>query len=826
MNQPPESAHRFLRFLLAVFAATFPTVTQADRGVYKTRITPHWSEDGDHFWYRNDLAGGKREFVFVDAVQGVRRSAFDHVKLADALKKAGIKNADPTRLGLEGLDFEPGAVAFRAGGKSWRCTLKDYALKQIKSGEVKEESEGFAIHPADAPRRSSGGGDDTDLHFVNRTGGEVELFWITTGGGRRSYGKLPPGGERTQHTYSGHAWLVTDATGKSLVAFKAEKAGRSAIITGKEVPRRARQQNRSSQKRDVPRAEPAWDAFTKNYNVFVRPKKVENPEEIQLSHDGAEDNRYQMVQWAPDGKTLIAFRVTPVEGKEVYRIESSPRNGGRAKLHKNRYPLPGDRFTTYELNLFQVADRKQIKPEVERVDFGRPAIRYSGDGKRFTYEKTDRGHQRFRVMEIDIATGKARSLIDEKTDTFIWRAHAQSLGMRLVTWLENGEEILYLSERDGWRHLYLIDAEAGKTKQQITKGEYVVRGIDQIDQEKRQIWFRASGKNPGQDPYLIHYYRVNFDGSGLVALTEGDGNHSVAYSPDRRFIIDTYSRVDLAPVHELRRVSDGRLMCRLETAETSELRRGGWRPDEVFSAKGRDGKTDIWGIICRPPDFDPSKKYPIIEDIYAGPHGSFVPKTFSPGNRFRSLTELGFIVVKIDGMGTANRSKAFHDVCWQNLKDSGFPDRIAWMKAAAEKYPYMDIGRVGIYGTSAGGQSAAAAVLFHGDFYAAAYAACGCHDNRMDKASWNEQWMGYPVGAHYAANSNIDNAHRLRGKLMLMVGELDSNVPPESTLRFADALIKADKDFDLIFMPGVGHSSGGGYGNRRMRDFFVRHLQP
>jgi dipeptidyl aminopeptidase/acylaminoacyl peptidase len=265
-------------------------------------------------------------------------------------------------------------------------------------------------------------------------------------------------------------------------------------------------------------------------------------------------------------------------------------------------------------------------------------------------------------------------------------------------------------------------------------------------------------------------------------------------------------------------------MCELERADVSELEASGWKSAEVFSAKGRDGATDIWGIICRPRDFDPEKTYPIIEDIYAGPHDSFVPKSFNASDRYSSLTELGFIVVKIDGMGTANRSKAFHDVCWKNLKDGGFLDRIAWIKAAAEKYPYMDSDRVGIYGTSAGGQNSTAAVLFHPEFYKAAYSACGCHDNRMDKASWNEQWMGYPVGPHYAASSNIDNAHRLRGHLMLMVGEMDNNVPPESTFRLVDALIKADKDFDLIVMPGVGHSNGGAYGQRRMRDFFVRHL--
>ena len=373
--------------------------------------------------------------------------------------------------------------------------------------------------------------------------------------------------------------------------------------------------------------------------------------------------------------------------------------------------------------------------------------------------------------------------------------------------------------------MYLVsDDKLGELKP-VTSGQWVVRGIQQIDEPQRQIWFSASGGFEHQDPYLIHFGRVNFDGSGLTWLTSGDGTHSLQYSPDRRFVIDTYSRVDLPPTHELRKVDDGKLVCELEAADVSELSATGWKAPEVFSDKGRDGKTDIWGIICRPRDFDPDKKYPIIEDIYAGPQGAFVPKTFSASQRYQALNELGFVVVKIDGMGTANRSKAFHDVCWQNLKDGGFEDRILWMQSAAAKYAELDLTRVGIYGVSAGGQNAAAAVLFHPEFYKAAVAGCGCHDNRMDKASWNEQWMGYPVGPHYSDCSNIDNAHRLQGNLMLIVGELDENVPPESTLRFADALIKAGKDFDLIVVPNAGHGIGGSYGERRMRDFFVRQLR-
>jgi dipeptidyl aminopeptidase/acylaminoacyl peptidase len=565
-----------------------------------------------------------------------------------------------------------------------------------------------------------------------------------------------------------------------------------------------------------------WVAFVRDHNVYLRSK--DNGEMVQLSTAGTEGNAFGMLSWAPDSQALVGFRIEPGENKEVYLIESSPPGGGRARLTSRPYALPGDKFTKYELWVFNPDNKNATKAQVDPIDFGRPQLRWKKDGRHFTYEKVDRGHQRFRLIEVDARLGQSRNLIDESTETFIWTAHTEYIGVRPVTWLDQTEEFIYASEKDGWRHLYLVDATSGQIKNAITSGEWVVRGIDYIDEENRQIWFRACGKESGQDPYFIHHYRVNFDGTGLVALTAGNGTHTVQFSPYRKYLIDTYSRVDAAPVHVLRRCDDGQKICTLEEADISELIASGWKPPEVYVAKGRDGTTDIWGIISRPRDFDPSKKYPVIEHIYAGPHGSFVPKTFSPVRRFSNLTDLGFIVVQIDGMGTANRSKAFHNVCWQNLKDAGFPDRILWHKAVAAEYPSYDITRVGIYGGSAGGQNAAGALLFHGDFYKVAVAGCGCHDNRMDKASWNEQWMGYPVGLHYAASSNIENAHRLRGKLLLIVGEMDTNVPPESTYRFCDALIKAGKDFDFVLVPGAGHGMGGAYGQRRLQDFFVRHL--
>ena len=372
--------------------------------------------------------------------------------------------------------------------------------------------------------------------------------------------------------------------------------------------------------------------------------------------------------------------------------------------------------------------------------------------------------------------------------------------------------------------MYLYDGRSGELIRQITKGNWPVRKVVKVDQENRHIYFIASGMDEDQDPYFKHYCRVDFDGKNFKCYTVEDANHEVFFSKDNSYYIDQYSRVDLPPVTVLKNAK-GKIIQEIEKADISDLKATGWNAPEVFTAKGRDGKTDIWGIIIRPSNFDPSKSYPVIEYIYAGPHNSFVPKSFQSYYwSMSSMAELGFIMVQIDGMGTSNRSKAFHDLCWKNLKDAGFPDRKLWMKAAAKKYPYMNIEKVGIRGTSAGGQNAGAALVFHSDFYDVAVASCGCHDNRMDKIWWNEQWMGFPIGPQYAECSNVVHANQLEGDLMLMVGELDDNVDPASTFQFANALIEAGKDFELVVIPGMGHSSGGTFGERKRKDFFVKKL--
>ncbi|OQP59657.1 peptidase S9 [Niastella vici] len=561
-----------------------------------------------------------------------------------------------------------------------------------------------------------------------------------------------------------------------------------------------------------------WIASIQAGNIFLRP--AQGVEAIQLSFNGDTTHPYGQIQWSPDSKHLVVFHIFPVAEKPVYYVLSSVDSSSRGILQSHEYAQPGDPFTAYEMFTINIADKKLVKVNTEQYDFlDYPWIHWrTSDNNFFSFEKADRGHQHFRIIEVNANTGSTRNLIEEQTKTFIYES-------RIFTWYTaKTNEVIWSSEKDGYNHLYLVDAVNGGVKNAITIGGWVVRKVDSIDETKRTIWFQASGMNPGEDPYNIHYYRIGFDGKHLVALTPANASHLCSFAPDRQYFIDNYSRPDFPAITELRRTSDGKLIAELERADISAYLNLGIRLPEVFVAKGRDGITDIWGIVCRPPHFDSTRKYPVIENIYAGPQDAFVPKRFMNYGEMQSMAALGFMVVQCDGMGTANRSKAFHDVCWKNLADAGLPDRIAWIKALAERYPYVDTSRVGLYGTSAGGQNSAGALLFHPEFYKAAVSACGCHDNRIDKQWWNEQWMGYPIGPHYAEQSNITNAAKLQGALLLIVGEADTNVPPESTLRFAGALIKAGKVFDLLVIPGMGHSDGGPYGRLKKRDFFVKHL--
>ena len=568
------------------------------------------------------------------------------------------------------------------------------------------------------------------------------------------------------------------------------------------------------------------EAFIKNDNIYIRNRATGR--ERALSIDGTLGNYYSSyIQWSPDSRYVFSARIRPVEKRYVYYVESSPKDQLQPKLHKQEYAKPGDELRSKVPCIYEVETGRAIIPSTELFDkqYELFWFQWNEQGTGVTFEYNERGHQVYRLLELSAETGKVRTVVEEKSNTFV---NHQRMYRRF---LRGGNELIWMSERDNWNHLYLYDYATGKVKNQITKGPWYVREVLHVDEEARQIYFTANGmevdnsSTAKEDPYLIRYYRINFDGTGLTCLTPDEGNHTATFSRDRKYLVDVHSLVDRAPEASVRRVSDGSLVMPLEKADITKLVEDGWRAPEVFVAKGRDGKTDMWGIIVRPTNFDPNKKYPIIEYIYAGPGSHYVPKSFSTYNyNMTALAELGFIVVQLDGMGTSFRSKEFEDVCYKNLKDAGFPDRKAWIRAAAEKYPYMDIDRVGIFGASAGGQESTTAVLLHPEFYKAAYSACGCHDNRMDKIWWNEQWLGYPLGDQYKEGSNVENAHLLSRPLMLVVGELDDNVDPASTMQVVDALIKANKDFELVVLPGVGHTMGESYGEHKRYDFFVRHL--
>jgi dipeptidyl aminopeptidase/acylaminoacyl peptidase len=566
----------------------------------------------------------------------------------------------------------------------------------------------------------------------------------------------------------------------------------------------------------------ALEAFVNNFNVVVRGAGTRVW--ARLSADGSEGNCYELdsIRWSPDSKKLVAFRVVPGYRRMVHYVESSPEDQLQPRPSSRFYAKPGDVLDLELPVLFHAASKRRLAVDnalfLNPYDVSNPVWRR--DSSAFTFEFNERGHQRFRVIEVDAETGKARAVITEETPTFF--CYSSKKYRRDI---QEGREVIWMSERDGWNHLYLYDGVTGAVKNQITKGPWVVRGVSEVDEAKRQIYFSASGMYPGKDPYFVHYYRIDFDGTGLLALTTADANHTVSFSSNRERYVDHYSRVDLAPVMEVHATADGSAGGEpVERGDLAALQKAGWRPPEVFTSLARDGRSEIWGVIYRPTTFDPKRKYPVIENIYAGPHSSFVPKSFAAFSAMQAQAEIGFIVVQIDGMGTSNRSKAFHDVAWKNLGDAGFPDRILWHTAVAAKYPSYDATRVGVYGTSAGGQSSLGGLLFHSEFYKTAVSAAGCHDNRMDKIWWNEQWMGWPLGPHYAAASNVENAYRLEGDLLLVVGEMDTNVDPSSTYQVVNQLIKHNKPFDLLVVPGAGHGAGGTYGEHKRYDFFVQHL--
>lgn len=745
------------------------------------------------------------ELLAIHPVSGESMPLVEEAKLVAALRTAKGDEVHSPLL-LEDLVPLDGGFDFRHQGRWWRCELASTTV-QPSLGEYAR----IELQPpgAQAPN-VRGNGESIHFELVNSSTSPIELLWLDRRE-KKSYARIPPGNRHRQQTFDGHLWFIHGPDARPWGQFTAHADG--VVTVEGPLPPPPRRDLSPDGKQRVEVGEKS---------IIIHEVAANQKREAHFDLPAGAHWEASTLHWSPDNRHFaIRFRVdAPV--RKVHIVESSPSDQLQPKLVSFPYNKPGDpidgmawRIFDSEAAMMRSGD-DSLTPHPWRLDNGE----WSTDGKEFTFIHHQRGNQVLRLLGIDALTGKAREILGDQSKTFIdysqkhWFQRLPSTG-----------EILWASERDGWNHIYLHDATSGEVKKQITKGRWNVKRVEGIDERNRTLLLRVVGFHTDQDPYHEHWIRVGFDAGPPVVLTDADGTHTVRFSPDGRFLLATWSRVDHAPVREIRRTSDGKKLVSFGPADLSAAKALGWAPPIRFSAPGRDGKTMIYGHITLPVGFDSSRQYPVVENIYAGPHDAHVRKNFSLWDGNHSMAQLGFVVVSIDAMGTNWRGKTFHDVAWKNLMDAGLPDRIAWIKAAAATRPWMDLGRVGIYGGSAGGQNALSALLHHGDFYKVGVADCGCHDNRMDKVWWNEAWMGWPVDDSYERNSNVTHAAKLKGKLMLIVGELDRNVDPASTMQVVGALQKADKNFEFVPVIGAGHGAAETpYGKRRRAQFLMHHL--
>jgi dipeptidyl-peptidase 4 len=593
-------------------------------------------------------------------------------------------------------------------------------------------------------------------------------------------------------------------------------------------------------------------AFIREYNLWVR--DIATGSETQLTTDGVKDFGYAtdnagwtksdrpILLWSPDSKKIATFQQDQRAVGEMYLVNTTV---GHPKLDAWKYPLPGDNVvTTIQRVVIDVQTRRvtrlKIEPDQHRstlcdniacrgsewVD-----VQWGPDGSRLAFVSTSRDHKLERLREADTATGEVREIAEEAVAT------QYESGDGKANWqaLYKSNEFLWYSERTGWGHLYLHDLKTGKQTAAITSGDWLVRQVLRVDEKERLIYFLAAGREKGRDPYFSHLYRVSFDGTGLKLLTPENANHDVSLpvsmQPSGCCFVDTYSTPDVPPVTVLRDL-DGKLVATLERADISKLQAAGWKPPVPVTVKARDGRTGLYGLLYQPTNLDRARKYPIVNHIYPGPQGGSVgSRSFSSARGdAQALAELGFIVVEIDGMGNPTRSKAFHDAYYANMGDNTLPDQIAAMKQIAERYPYVDLDRAGIYGHSGGGFATADAMFRYPDFFKVGISEAGNHDNREYEDDWGERYQGLLTKeaggkTNYDGQANQSLAANLKGHLLLAHGTMDTNVPPYNTLLVVDALIKANKDFDLIMLPNRNHGFGNEpYMVRRRWDYFVRYL--
>ncbi len=603
-----------------------------------------------------------------------------------------------------------------------------------------------------------------------------------------------------------------------------------------------------------------WAVFERGGNLFMR--ATSGGAESALTTDGMPDYGYGLaslgcclqvtnarnktelrpyVLWSADSKRFITHKWDQRNVRQMYLLET--KNPGPI-LHPYRYALPGDSvIPKFEYFAYDVAARKATRVDAGPIDAVNTTccwmstdtvwkdVRWSNGSDEFVFTLGKRGNHELTLTAADARTGATRTILKETGKTYV-ETNQNSGGIPNWRPVSGGKQVVWWSERDGWGHLYLVDAATGAIKNRITSGDWMVSDLLWIDETLRYAYFTGRGREAGKDPYFRFLYRAKLDGGPVELLTPENADHNISFSPDGKYLVDAYSRPDTIPVSVVR-LPSGAIVKELQRADISRLVAASWTPPVPFTVKARDGVTDLYGLLFRPGKIVPGRKYPVIDYIYPGPQvGSVGGRQFNvnPAGSARSLAELGFYVVQVDAMGTPGRSKAFHDAFYGNMTDNGIPDQVATIKQLAARYPEMDLDRVGIFGHSGGGFSSTDAILTYPEFFKVAVSSAGNHDNRSYDFTWGEKYQGLlkklsDTTDSFDSQSNWRKARNLRGRLMLAYGTLDDNVHPVATQLVIDELIKANKDFDLLVMPNRNHGfAGEAYFIRRTWDYFVRNL--
>ncbi|QOT00392.1 DPP IV N-terminal domain-containing protein [Brevibacterium sp. JNUCC-42] len=742
--------------------------TNTSKYVFNSRVEPNWLGQTNKFWYLRDLRKGEergKQFLLVDPELRTCKPAFDHKRLSLALSEVLGQTCDPDNLPFNQFKYvnKENSITFQIETAQWTCDLEEYLCKKVKIVETPDAK------------------------------GEL----------------LSPDG--------------------------------------------------------------CWAAFTKDYNLFVR--SVVTEKILQLTEDGQpyydygspvqseitlltnQLNRQKpspTVIWSPDSKKLLTHRMDQRLVRELYLVQSVLTvEELRPVPHTYRYSMPGDKHIAQaELVICDIEKRTIVPLNTEPLPIHSnspltPGLQLAGWSKasdQVYFVRIARDYKSAQFVVADVKNGSTRTPLEEKTDTFLDFdifhigdiAPGQGMCNPNIRLLNDAKSFIWHSERDGWSHLYLYDSYTGKLKNRITSGPWVVRRLLELDEQNGFIYFTAGGREIARDPYYQHLYRVRLDGTELTLLTPENAEHIISFSPDLKYFVDTYSRIDLPPISILR-AADGRLIRELEQADVEMLLELGYQMPERITVKARDGITDLYGIMVCPAKFDSARKYPMIDYVYGGPQRINTPKIFCGEALMGGLdllggaqqfAQLGFVTIILDGLGTPYRHKAFHDVTYGKLEEAaGLADHVTGIRQLAKRYPFIDLDRIGVWGLSGGGYASTRAILLYPDFYKVAVSVSGNHDQRIYMSLWGERYQGEYDLELYRKQDNTTLVDNLKGNLLLVHGEVDDNVHPGHTFRMVDALIKANKDFDLLIMPNRKHSfSLHPYFIRKKWNYFVKHL--